>query len=1198
MSDTSAAAPLAIREYRYWAFISYSHVDEAWANWLHRGIETYTVPRPLVGTAIPNDTVVRPRRLFPLFRDRDELASASSLNEEIQDALRQSRNLLVICSPHAARSHWVGEEIKAFKAMGRQNRIFCVIVSGEPNTGGSADAATECFPAPLRFHVDAEGQLTDERIEPLAADAREHGDGKRNALLKVVAALLGVGFDSLKHRDQERRMRQMAIAGTVLLSAVVVLSGLSYYAFQQRNAAQREARAARAALSAQIATHSQLARQAFPQKSLLLAVEALNITGRFGEPPVAAAEEALRQALSEAGGEVLGAPGTPLESVALSPDGRWLATAAEESDARLWNVQAGASTASASAATVLSGGAPMAFSANSRWLVTTGRDGQPSALWDLASAAPRPSPRPLPGVAGPVAFSADNRWLITGGSDRSVRLWNLAHADVDAPIVLPPEVNPSAVVAVSPNSRWLATSSWTPNANRSETAVARLWDLAAAQPGTTAIELAGHSSSVTRLVFSLDNRWLVTSSAEQDSHTFRSDHTVRVWDLTRENPSQDPRVLSGHEGSITATAISADGRWLVTGSEDKTARLWDLSASDKNTGPQILAGHDNAIGSVFLGADARWIVTITSRPGWRDAAGSGVPTARFWEITTDGSPSTPTIFTDAGRPVTVVASSLSPDSRWLLLGSDAAAFVIDLTGAKPAESARVFRGHEGEVAAATFAADGRTAVTGSGDGTARVWRLAAAKASASPTVVTADRDEAFSVSASGRWLLTIGDPGARQRSDSVAVLRDLKAGDVAAAPIYLADHTEPLFAAVISEDERWIATAGADQTARLRRMGANGPASPVWTLKGHTGVVNALTFSRDGRRLASGSFDGSVRLWDLTADDPSLRPLVLTAHNTVFNVLIDRGSRWLASFGDALTPATLWDLQSSDPARSGRVLQDSAAGRLSADRRWLVTYGNDERRLLLEQQRRDSRPPRSADEARELRAMNERISRLPLITAVWDLNAADPVATRQVLAEAGEPAAFSPDGRWLVTDGSDETPRLWKLGTGGPAPSPLLLRGHQKALDAAAFDRSGRWLVTGSYDDTARLWDLQPVPPTSQLLATHASAVSTVAISRDDRWVFTASSQDGDLHLASLPGNTDPNRPLNLPMGNVDVWGAMFTDDGRWLITRSYDTHTLSVWTLDLEALVTLACRTAGRQLTQAEWEQYFPGQTYTNVCR
>ena len=146
----------------------------------------------------------------------------------------------------------------------------------------------------------------------------------------------------------------------------------------------------------------------------------------------------------------------------------------------------------------------------------------------------------------------------------------------------------------------------------------------------------------------------------------------------------------------------------------------------------------------------------------------------------------------------------------------------------------------------------------------------------------------------------------------------------------------------------------------------------------------------------------------------------------------------------------LWDLKSSNPAQSGRALQDSVSGRLSADERWLVTYGSDERRLLLEEKRRSTRTPRNASEAR---AMTERIARVPMITTLWDLHAADPVATRRVLPQAGEPLEFSPDGAWLITDGSDETPRLWKLGTGGSNESPLVLRGHQKSLAAAAFDR-------------------------------------------------------------------------------------------------------------------------------------------------
>ncbi|MBD0325477.1 MAG: toll/interleukin-1 receptor domain-containing protein, partial [Pyrinomonadaceae bacterium] len=75
--------------YKYWAFISYSHADEEWAEWLHKSLETYRIPKKLVGREIPVGTV--PRRLFPVFRDRDELPGASDLGGNIKQALSQSR---------------------------------------------------------------------------------------------------------------------------------------------------------------------------------------------------------------------------------------------------------------------------------------------------------------------------------------------------------------------------------------------------------------------------------------------------------------------------------------------------------------------------------------------------------------------------------------------------------------------------------------------------------------------------------------------------------------------------------------------------------------------------------------------------------------------------------------------------------------------------------------------------------------------------------------------------------------------------------------------------------------------------------------------------------------------------------------------------------------------------------------------------
>src|SRR3954469_24346009 len=201
-------------EFKYWAFISYSHADAKWGDWLHAALETYRVPSRLVRKARPEGTV--PKRIFPVFRDREELASSASLGENIENALRLSRALVVICSPRAAASRWVNEEIKLYKSMGRENRVFCLIVDGEPNA--KADSGLlECFPATLR-----------EPAEPIAADAREGKDGKRNALLKLIAGIVGVPYDQLRQRERQRQIRQrVRMAAAVLgVTAFVILTYL------------------------------------------------------------------------------------------------------------------------------------------------------------------------------------------------------------------------------------------------------------------------------------------------------------------------------------------------------------------------------------------------------------------------------------------------------------------------------------------------------------------------------------------------------------------------------------------------------------------------------------------------------------------------------------------------------------------------------------------------------------------------------------------------------------------------------------------------------------------------------------------------------------------------------------------------------------------------------------------------------------
>lgn len=199
--------------FRYKAFVSYSHRDRKWGSWLQRSLEAYRVPKRLVGT----ETAFGPveRRLTPVFRDREDLPSASDLSSKVKEALAASATLIVVCSPAAAESKWVNEEVRYFRSLGREERIFALIVDGDPQPD---DPVRQCFPAALTTWPDGTPH------EPLAADVRKWADGKQLAKLKLVSGILGIRLDDLRQRELQRRRRNwiLACAGTV---AALVVTG-------------------------------------------------------------------------------------------------------------------------------------------------------------------------------------------------------------------------------------------------------------------------------------------------------------------------------------------------------------------------------------------------------------------------------------------------------------------------------------------------------------------------------------------------------------------------------------------------------------------------------------------------------------------------------------------------------------------------------------------------------------------------------------------------------------------------------------------------------------------------------------------------------------------------------------------------------------------------------------------------------------
>ena len=225
------------------AFLSYSHQDAAIADWLHESLEQFRVPPRLVGRLTEHGPV--PKRLAPIFRDRHELAAASDLGEEIEEAITGSRFLIVLCSPAAARSHWIDEEIACFKRLQGEDRILAVIIDGEPFASDDpGQEADECFPPSLRVHFDSRGRRTTQRAEPIAADLREEGDGRKMGLLKIAAGMLGVGLDDLAQREAQRRHRRLYLITATSIAGMLMTSGLAYTAIQSRDAARDQRREA------------------------------------------------------------------------------------------------------------------------------------------------------------------------------------------------------------------------------------------------------------------------------------------------------------------------------------------------------------------------------------------------------------------------------------------------------------------------------------------------------------------------------------------------------------------------------------------------------------------------------------------------------------------------------------------------------------------------------------------------------------------------------------------------------------------------------------------------------------------------------------------------------------------------------------------------------------------------------------------
>lgn len=186
------------QQFKYFAFISYSSHDIAWGKKLQKKLEGYRMPSTLCSEHGWQRNPIKP----VFFAPTD--IQPGDLDEEIKERLKASRNLIVICSPHSAKSDWVGKEIAFFHSLGRASNIHFFIVDGIPHSGNSE---TECFNPIVK---------TLEIPEILGANIHEKVFkspwlNRERAYIQLITKLLGVEFDSIWQRHRRLLRQKIAI---------------------------------------------------------------------------------------------------------------------------------------------------------------------------------------------------------------------------------------------------------------------------------------------------------------------------------------------------------------------------------------------------------------------------------------------------------------------------------------------------------------------------------------------------------------------------------------------------------------------------------------------------------------------------------------------------------------------------------------------------------------------------------------------------------------------------------------------------------------------------------------------------------------------------------------------------------------------------------------------------------------------------
>lgn len=560
----------------YFVFISYSSLDNEWAIWLRDELEHYHLPASFNGRTDVRDN------LRKVFRDRDELSAGQEWDEQVNQALANTNNLIVICSPNAAKSDAVNKEVQTFIALGKEDHIFPFIIEGEPK---------DCFPPALKH-------------SKLGGDIKKDG-GSNAAFIKVVSGLLKVGFPSLWERyerekaEEERKIREqrdnlLRMQSRFLSEKVIQLADLGD-AYTARKLAlnilpnheRPYVPEAEYAIRKALKSHDTIIWKSTEDRDYLNDIS-VDVTGRL----VAVACEKAIYIVSIYNGQtlkILNGHSDTVTSVCFMPNGKTLVSASEDKTLRLWDLQSGecmkfmeghkrrvqyvtcsqdGTIASASwdntiriwnalsgkCIHILEGHTRnvsyVSFNSSGSQLVSASNDHTVS-IWDIKSGKKIISYQGHRECVLVAVFSNDGKYIASASEDKVIQVWNAATGEC---IKTMQKLTAQRLMFTSDDTSIILGSSH----------FIYFWNLATDKIYKC---LSGHVKDVSAIQ-SFDNFRKILSSAH--------DGTLRIWDVV---PSRQSHKTGGHKTPVYALAYSPDGLSFASGA-DSVVRIWDVEANE------------------------------------------------------------------------------------------------------------------------------------------------------------------------------------------------------------------------------------------------------------------------------------------------------------------------------------------------------------------------------------------------------------------------------------------------------------------------------------------------------------------------------------------------------------------------------------------------------------------------------------------